>query len=375
MCIRDRYQRRVRELAVEAMSGIALPRAKPSIVNVQVHHANRAPSSGIQLTRRTSATEASVRNLLESPLESRLMSARDPTAGLVVRNATNSPYERPQIGSGPEHKRPSFGFVDLKSQSVHHEPKVDTRASYTEQVAAAYNSDRRIVPNVQLDEEPPIKSEFTTIMKDIREPIDQKLYDVEMELKAAQERGDTFKMNVCRDQINQLEKQFLYFKKNSMKLLMQEHLGKSKRQERMEGDWYRSWQEFRVEVETEKVDLADQHQVEMKQFKDEIFNVAKTASELTVSDRVHDLRREVSALVQAGRVEEAKAKREEANRIALHELQGQSPFAMLRDKNLEQRMAALALKQRQDNQEFERKVESRAVGLATWRCGMEQVDK
>ena len=32
-------------------------------------------------------------------------------------------------------------------------------------------------------------------------------YDTEVKLKAAQEAGDLYKMNICRDQILQLEKQ------------------------------------------------------------------------------------------------------------------------------------------------------------------------
>ena len=32
-------------------------------------------------------------------------------------------------------------------------------------------------------------------------------FDIELELRAAQGRGDTYKMNICRDQISQLEKQ------------------------------------------------------------------------------------------------------------------------------------------------------------------------
>ena len=34
-------------------------------------------------------------------------------------------------------------------------------------------------------------------------------FDIEMEMRNAQEAGDTYKMNICRDQISQLEKQAL----------------------------------------------------------------------------------------------------------------------------------------------------------------------
>jgi len=355
--------------------------AKPSIINVQIHHQNRIPAAtdGNQITSKPSATEAGIRQLLISPLESRAMSART-TSGVQMQRTRylttpQSPYERPIITRGPEYKWNNS--VEYKSQADHHQQQNNCRpTTYTEQIAEAYDADRRRVPTVAPSKDTPnIKSEFESITSEIRDPIDRKLYDIEIELKAAQERGDTYKMNICRDQIMQLEKQYLYFKKNSMRLLMQQHSGKSDRQTRMEKDWYRSWEDFREEVNTEKASLIESHKDEMSTFKEEIFKVAKSASMLEVSETVHEMRREVAALVQAGRIDEAKARREEASALALSELQGQSPLVMLRDKNLEQRMAALALKQRQDNHEFENKVEAKAVGLATWRCGMEQVDK
>jgi len=359
--------------------GITLDRgAKPSIINVQVHHQNRIPAStdGGQITSKPSATESGVRQLLISPLESRAMSART-TSGVQMQRTRylttpQSPHERPIITRGPEYK--FTNSVEYKSQAEHHQQLNNCRpATYKEQIAEAYDADRRRVPTV--DGHSAIKTEFDGITKEIQDPIDAKLYDIEIELKAAQERGDTYKMNICRDQIMQLEKQYLYFKKNSMRLLMLEHLGKSDRQTRMEKDWYRSWEDFREEVNTEKASLIEAHKDEMSVFKSEIFNVAKSASELKVSEKVHEMRREVSSLVQAGKIDEARALRERASALALSELQDQSPLVMLRDRNLEQRMAALALKQRKDNQEFENKVEAKAVGLATWRCGMEQVDK
>ena len=85
-------------------------------------------------------------------------------------------------------------------------------------------------------------------------------------------------MNTCRDQIMSLEKQvgivlglrarvlampevqsddlavwqYLYNKKQSMKLLMDDKLGKSDRKQRMTADWYQTWEDFRVEVDEQK---------------------------------------------------------------------------------------------------------------------------
>eukprot|EP00658_Telonema_sp_P-2_P013730 TRINITY_DN15205_c0_g1_i3.p1 TRINITY_DN15205_c0_g1~~TRINITY_DN15205_c0_g1_i3.p1 ORF type:complete len:371 (+),score=130.86 TRINITY_DN15205_c0_g1_i3:96-1115(+) len=325
---------------------------------------------------RSHATEATIKEMLVSPLDSVLMTGRSTSSVQMQRprflTTPSSPYHRPQIVQGTEYKWNNS--VDYKSQGLHHSARNNCRpTTYTEQVAEAYSADRRRVP-LDLEAGKTLKKEMTDYVHQIREPIDQKMCGLEAEMKEAQERGDTFRMNICRDLIMQLEKQYLYIKKNTMKLLVDEKLGRSERKVRMEKDWYTSWGDFREEVEQEKESLGQKHNEEMQQFKSEIFNVAKTASELQVSEQVHQMRKEVQALVQAGRIQEAKAKREEANQIALAELKGQSPLEMLRSRNLEQRMAALALKQRQEKAEFEKKVEYKAVGLATWRCGMEQVD-
>jgi len=256
---------------------------------------------------------------------------------------------------------------------VHHEGTSNQRPiTYKEQLLEGYKaSTRRVVTS---EDKAPLKDEWKTIMSEIREPIDKKLYDVEIELKAAQDRGDTIKMNTCRDQIMSLEKQYLYNKKQSMKLLMDDKLGKSDRKQRMTADWYQTWEDFRVEVDEQKEVLAVKHTAEQKQFKNAVFEVAKQASELKVSEDVHEMRRQVSQLMTEGREDEARLLKKAADDQAMMELKGQSPLSLLRDKNLEQRLAKLALDQRNEQAEFENRVEGRAVGLATWRVGMEFID-
>merc|ERR1711907_883371 len=359
--------------------GIALDRGgRPSIINVQAHHASRIPGSsdGNQIDTRPRLTKDAIADLRTSPLDSPLLQARGTSSVQMQRSryltTPQSAHERPKIVCGPEYKWNNS--VEYKSQAVHHEAANNCRpAAYTEQLEQGFKADRRRVPVPEVA--PRIKDAYHKQLSEVRERIDPLLYEAEVELKAAQDAGDMYKMNICRDQILQLEKQYLYEKKNTMKLMIDKELGNSETKARMERDWYKSWGDFREEVEEEKKQLNDKHKTEMQQFKQEVFNVAKTASQLQVSDQVHQMRKEVSDLVQAGRIEEAAAKRKQANDQAFADLQGQSPLEMLRTKCLEQRMAALALQQRKENQDFENKVQDKARGLAAWRCGFEQVDR
>merc|ERR1712195_249916 len=205
--------------------------ARPTIISTQSHVQSRTQgfSDGNQIVIRPHATEQSVKNALVSPLDSPLMQARGTSQVQMQRNryltTPQSAYERP--------------------------------ITYKEQLLEGYKaSTRRVVTS---EDKAPLKDEWKTIMSEIREPIDKKLYDVEIELKAAQERGDTIKMNTCRDQIMSLEKQYLYNKKQSMKLLMDDKLGKSDRKQRMTADWYQTWEDFRVEVDEQKEVLAVKH--------------------------------------------------------------------------------------------------------------------
>jgi len=351
--------------------------ARPTIVSTQSHVQSRTQgfSDGNQIVIRPHATEQSVKNALVSPLDSPLMQARGTSQVQMQRNryltTPQSAYERPSIVTGPEYK--FHRSTEHKSQAVHHEGTSNQRPiTYKEQLLEGYKaSTRRVVTS---EDKAPLKDEWKTIMSEIREPIDKKLYDVEIELKAAQERGDTIKMNTCRDQIMSLEKQYLYNKKQSMKLLMDDKLGKSDRKQRMTADWYQTWEDFRVEVDEQKEVLAVKHTAEQKQFKNAVFEVAKQASELKVSEDVHEMRRQVSQLMTEGREDEARLLKKAADDQAMMELKGQSPLSLLRDKNLEQRLAKLALDQRNEQAEFENRVEGRAVGLATWRVGMEFID-
>ena len=47
---------------------------------------------------------------------------------------------------------------------------------------------------------------------------------------------------------------------------------------------------------------------------------------------------------------------------------------MMRDMKLDQRLAQLNIKQTMEQADFEHKVESKAVGLAVWRVGMDFVE-
>ena len=46
----------------------------------------------------------------------------------------------------------------------------------------------------------------------------------------------------------------------------------------------------------------------------------------------------------------------------------------MRELKLDQRLAALNIKQTMEQADFEHKVESKAVGLAVWRVGMDFVE-
>ena len=65
---------------------------------------------------------------------------------------------------------------------------------------------------------------------------------------------------------------------------------------------------------------------------------------------------QVSQLMSEGREDEAKLLKKAADDQAMMELKGQSPLSLLRDKNLEQRLAKLALDQRNEQAEFENRV-------------------
>lgn len=219
-----------------------------------------------------------------------------------------------------------------------------------------------------------LRTYWKDMIASIREPTDEKIFQIELELRASQSSGDTYRMNICRDQIAQLEKQYLYDKKLAMKLLMDEKLGGSPRKLRMEKDWTSTLDEFKVEVEDERSRMKQRHTDEQVQFKSEIMGYAQQYASLQVSDTVKGLRAEVAQLVKEGKFPEARERKTLADQMAMEELRGQSPLVMMRDMQLDQRMAALNIKQNIEESAFEHKVESKAVGLAVWRVGMDFVE-
>ena len=132
--------------------------------------------------------------------------------------------------------------------------------------------------------------------------------------------------------------------------------------------------EFKTDVEKEREEMKARHTEEQAQFKEEIVVYAKKLSELVVSDEVKTMRAQVSQLVAEQKFEEARKIKSEADVKAMNDLRGQSPLLNMRDMKLDQRLAALNIKQQMENADFEHKVESKAVGLAVWRVGMDFVD-
>jgi hypothetical protein len=281
--------------------------------------------------------------------------------------------ERPSIISGPDYKMRRS--TEYKSQGVYHEATNNYKAvPYKEQLLDAYNADRRRVPVDKASDGSALRQYWKDMIGSIREPTDSKIFDIELELRNAQARGDTYKMNICRDQIGQLEKQYLYDKKLAMKLLMDEKLGSSPRKLRMEKDWTGTLDEFKHEVEAEREVMKARHTEEQAQFKEEILNCAKRLSDLQVSDDVKNMRAQVAQLVKEEKWEEARQLKAQVDQQAQEELRMQSPLVMMRDMKLDQRLAALNIKQTMEQADFEHKVESKAVGLAVWRVGMDFVE-
>jgi len=159
-----------------------------------------------------------------------------------------------------------------------------------------------------------------------------------------------------------------------MKLLMDEKLGGNPRKLRMERDWTGTLSEFKDDVEVERQAIEARHTEEQAQFKEEIVDYAKKLSDLKVSDGVRQMRKEVSQLVGQEKFDEARALRAKADTQAIEDLREQSPLITMRDMKLDQRLAALQIKQNMEKADFEHKVESKAVGLAVWRVGMDFVD-
>ena len=79
-------------------------------------------------------------------------------------------------------------------------------------------------------------------------------------------------------------------------------------------------------------------------------------------------------MVGQEKFDEARALRAKADTQAIEDLREQSPLITMRDMKLDQRLAALQIKQNMEKADFEHKVESKAVGLAVWRVGMDFVD-
>lgn len=171
-----------------------------------------------------------------------------------------------------------------------------------------------------------------------------------------------------------VNRQYLYDKKLAMKLLMDEKLGGNSRKLRMERDWTGTLTEFRDDVEAERQAMEARHTEEQAQFKEEIVEYAKKLSDLKVSDTVRKMRQEVSQLVAQEKFDEARAMRAKADTQAVEDLREQSPMITMRDMKLDQRLAALHIKQNMEKSDFEHKVESKAVGLAVWRVGMDFVE-
>lgn len=336
------------------------------------------PSSiGREIQGRPPATSARVAALLKSPLDSHLMQARSSSDAQMQRRrfltTPQSANERPMIIVGPDYKMRRS--TEYKSQGVHHEATNNSKPiPYKEQLLDAYNADRRRVPVDRASDGSGLRTYWKDMISSIREPTDSKIFDIELELRAAQGRGDTYKMNICRDQISQLEKQYLYDKKLAMKLLMDEKLGGSPRKMRMERDWTGTLDEFKHEVEAEREVMKSRHTEEQAQFKEEIFNYAKKLSDIVMSDEVITMRAQIAQLVKEEKWEEARALKVQSDQKAMEDLKEQSPLEMMRRLQLDKRMAALNIKQTMEQADFEHKVESKAVGLAVWRVGMDFVE-
>jgi len=332
---------------------------------------------GAEIQGRAGSTSGTVAAQLRTPLASPLMHARMTSDNQMQRRrfltTPQSAGERPQIIVGQDYKMRRS--VEYASQGVHHEATNNYKAvPYKEQLSDAYNADRRRVPVDPKTDGTGLRDYWKDMISSIREPTDEKIFQIELELRSAQAQGDTYRMNICRDQIAQLEKQYLYDKKLAMKLLMDEKLGASTRKLRMEKDWTGTLDGFKVEVEEERMKMKDRHSEEQSQFKSEIMGYAQQYAGLQVSDQVKQMRAQVAALVKENKFDEARDLKTMCDQMAMEELRGQSPLVMMRNMRLDQRMAALNIKQNMEEADFEHKVESKAVGLAVWRVGMDFVE-
>jgi len=310
---------------------------------------------------------------LASPLMHARMTSETQMQRRRFLTTPQSANERPAIIVGPEYKMRRS--TEYKSQAVHHEATNNYKpAPYKEQLLDGYNADRRRVPVDRETDGTPLRQYWKDMISSIREPTDAKIFEIELELRNAQAKGDTYKMNICRDQIAQLEKQYLYDKKLAMKLLMDEKLGSSPRKVRMEKDWTGTLDEFKDEVEQERDVMKERHREEQIQFKNDVMALAKQTSDLTVSEEVKKMRAQVAEMVRNQQFEAARDLKSKADQQAMEELRGKSPLVLMRNMQLDQRLAALNIKQSMEEADFEHKVESKAVGLAVWRVGMDFVD-
>lgn len=347
---------------------------------------------GAEIQGRAPATAATVAAGLKSPLASPLMAARVTSDTQMQRRrfltTPQSASERPQIVTGPEYKMRRS--TEYKSQAVHHEAQNNHKAvPYKEQLLDAYNADRRRVPTDKATDGKDLRKYWKDMIASIREPTDAKIFDIELEYRAAQAKNppDSYKMNICRDQISQLEKQYLYDKKLAMKLLMDEKLGGNPRKQRMERDWTGTLDEFKHEVEAEREIMKARHTQEQRDFKRQVlgyqdgndYKQGAISSLQSLSDGLSDgtkeMRSTVASLVREQKWDEARSKKAELDKQSIAELKAKGNlFAELRDLKLDQRLAQLNIKQTMEAADFEHKVESKAVGLAVWRVGMDFVE-
>jgi len=353
---------------------------------------------GAEIRGRAGATAATVAAGLKSPLASPLMAARVTSDTQMQRRrfltTPQSASERPQIVTGPEYKMRRS--TEYKSQAVHHEAQNNYKAvPYKEQILDAYNADRRRVPTDKATDGKDLRKYWKDMIASIREPTDAKIFDIELEYRAAQAKNppDSYKMNICRDQIAQLEKQYLYDKKLAMKLLMDEKLGGNPRKQRMERDWTGTLDEFKHEVEAEREIMKARHAEEQRDFKRQVLgytyqndkgeyidvagaipNVASLTA--NVSNEVKEMRSTVASLVREQKWDEARAKKAELDKQSIAELKkgDGNLFNSMKDLKLDRRLAQLNIKQTMEQADFEHKVESKAVGLAVWRVGMDFVE-
>lgn len=294
--------------------------------------------------------------------------------------------DRPKIITGPDYKvRRS---TEYQSQATQHEAASNSKPlPYKEQIENAYNADRRRVPVDLNSDGTALRSYWKGMLSSIREPIDSKIFEIELAYRQAQsevveidgekvERGNTYKMNICRDQIAQLENQYLYHKKMAMKLLMDEKLGRTPQKQRMEKDWTNTLDEFKTDVEKDREVMEKRHAAEQVDFREQVMKIAAPIEDISAGmpASVKAKREKIAQLIAQENFDEARQLKHEADEEALEYLRKESPMTKMFDLKMHQRLAALNIKQQMEAADFEHKVESKAVGLAVWRIGMDFVE-